>query len=181
MTGFQLMIPPFVACMVLVAMLSYLGLHVIAREVIFVDLSLAQIAALGTTVAYLAGYDLHSSTAYLFSLGFTFLTGGMGFGAAFLLVIAYIRGGFAPLAAFGPAQWTALVYLAAVGTPTALYLWVFALPRASPTRVASTMAMHPVSASILRTPAATALSPTILNKPISPKAPTWVPPQSSIE
>ncbi len=40
---------------------------------IFVDLSLAQIAALGTTVAYLAGYDLHAGEAYLFSLGFTFL------------------------------------------------------------------------------------------------------------
>src|SRR5206468_3670603 len=37
------------------------------------DLSLAQIAALGTTVAYLAGYDLHGTGAYLFSLGFTFL------------------------------------------------------------------------------------------------------------
>src|SRR5437660_4387243 len=47
MSGLQLMIPPFVACIVLVAMLSYLGLHVIAREVIFVDLSLAQMAALG--------------------------------------------------------------------------------------------------------------------------------------
>jgi drug/metabolite transporter (DMT)-like permease len=79
----------------------------------------------------------------------TFLTGGMGFGAAFLLAIAFIHGGFGSLAALGPGQWTALVYLAAVGTPVALYLWVFALPRASPTRVASTMAMHPVSASIL--------------------------------
>jgi len=53
MSGLQLMIPPFVACMVLVAMLSYLGLHVIAREVIFVDLSLAQMAALGGLSALL--------------------------------------------------------------------------------------------------------------------------------
>src|SRR2546426_5134839 len=53
MSGLQLMIPPFVACMVLVAMLSYLGLHVIAREVIFVDLSLAQMAALGSLTALL--------------------------------------------------------------------------------------------------------------------------------
>ena len=43
------------ACLVLVAIHSYLGLHVIAREVIFVDLSLAQMAALGSTVAILAG------------------------------------------------------------------------------------------------------------------------------
>ena len=53
MTGLQLMLPPFVACMILVAMLSYLGLHVIAREVIFVDLSLAQMAALGSLSALL--------------------------------------------------------------------------------------------------------------------------------
>jgi drug/metabolite transporter (DMT)-like permease len=84
----------------------------------------------------------------------------MGFGAAFLLAIAYLRGGFAALAAFGPGQWTALVYLAAVGTPAALYLWVFALPRATPTRVASTMAMHPVSASIL--------AAIIIDEPIGP-------------
>src|SRR2546429_354031 len=41
------MIPPFVACMVLVALLSFLRLHVLAREGIFVDLSLAPMAALG--------------------------------------------------------------------------------------------------------------------------------------
>jgi zinc/manganese transport system permease protein len=51
------MLPPFVACMVLVAMLSYLGLHVIAREVIFVDLSLAQMAALGSLSALLFHID----------------------------------------------------------------------------------------------------------------------------
>src|SRR5947209_2102637 len=49
------MLAPFVACMVLVGIHSYLGLHVIAREVIFVDLSLAQMAALGSVVALLAG------------------------------------------------------------------------------------------------------------------------------
>ncbi len=53
MSGLELMLPPFVACMILVAMLSYLGLHVIAREVIFVDLSLAQMAALGSLSALL--------------------------------------------------------------------------------------------------------------------------------
>ncbi|MGH7606296.1 MAG: metal ABC transporter permease, partial [Gemmatimonadales bacterium] len=67
----ELMLPPFVACMVLVAMHSYLGLHIIAREVIFVDLSLAQMAALGTVVALLAGVGPESRTAYLVALGFT--------------------------------------------------------------------------------------------------------------
>jgi zinc/manganese transport system permease protein len=46
---------------------------VVERGVIFVDLSLAQIAALGTTIAFLAGHDLHSQASYFFSLGFTIL------------------------------------------------------------------------------------------------------------
>jgi len=68
MSGLQLMIPPFVACMVLVAMLSYLGLHVIAREVIFVDLSLAQMAALGSLTALLIHVEADSTWAYAFAL-----------------------------------------------------------------------------------------------------------------
>ena len=67
----ELMLPPFVACMIMVAMHSYLGLHVIAREVIFVDLSLAQMAALGSVVALLVGVAPDSRTAYFFALGFT--------------------------------------------------------------------------------------------------------------
>ena len=73
MTIAQILLPAFVASLILTGIHAYLGVHVVERGVIFVDLSLAQIAALGTTVAYLAGYDLHSGTAYLFSLGFTFL------------------------------------------------------------------------------------------------------------
>jgi zinc/manganese transport system permease protein len=73
MTIFELLLPAFVASLILTGIHAYLGVHVVERGVIFVDLSLAQIAALGTTVAYLAGYDLHSSAAYLFSLGFTFV------------------------------------------------------------------------------------------------------------
>ena len=73
MTVFQILFPAFVASLILTGIHAYLGVHVVERGVIFVDLSLAQIAALGSVVAYLAGYDLHSGTAYLFSLGFTFL------------------------------------------------------------------------------------------------------------
>lgn len=67
----QFMLPPFVACMVLVGLFAYLGIHVIAREVIFVDLSLAQMAALGSTSTVLFGIDHESSIAYVFSLVFT--------------------------------------------------------------------------------------------------------------
>lgn len=73
MTVFEILFPAFVAGLILTGIHAYLGVHVVERGVIFVDLSLAQIAALGTTVAYLAGYDLHSKGAYVFSLGFTFL------------------------------------------------------------------------------------------------------------
>jgi zinc/manganese transport system permease protein len=65
------MLAPFVACMVLVAIHSYLGLHVIAREVIFVDLSLAQMAGLGSVVALLYGVAPDSQTAFVSSLVFT--------------------------------------------------------------------------------------------------------------
>lgn len=69
----HLMLAPFVAAMILVAMLAYLGVHVIAREVIFVDLSLAQMAALGSTSALLFGVAPDSATGYAFALGFTTL------------------------------------------------------------------------------------------------------------
>jgi zinc/manganese transport system permease protein len=69
----SLFLPPLVACLVIVAIHSYLGLHVIAREIIFVDLSLAQMAALGSAVAILAGTQPDSTTAFVYALGFTTL------------------------------------------------------------------------------------------------------------
>ncbi|HEX7025315.1 MAG TPA: hypothetical protein VF187_10905, partial [Gemmatimonadales bacterium] len=67
----ELILPPLVACMVIVAIHSYLGLHVIAREVIFVDLALAQMAALGSSVAVLAGIHSESPWSIVYSVGFT--------------------------------------------------------------------------------------------------------------
>ena len=63
--------PPLLACLVLTGIHVYLGLHVLARGVIFVDLALAQIAALGITVAFLAGHPIESSAAYWYALIFT--------------------------------------------------------------------------------------------------------------
>jgi zinc/manganese transport system permease protein len=60
---------------VLVGIHVYFGLHVIRRGIIFVDLSLAQVAALGTTLAFLVGFELDGTAAYLFSLAFA-LAGG---------------------------------------------------------------------------------------------------------
>lgn len=67
---------PFAASLILTGIHAYLGVHVVERGVIFVDLSLAQFAALGAVVAMLlpfAGGDPHSPGVYWLSLGFTFI------------------------------------------------------------------------------------------------------------
>jgi zinc/manganese transport system permease protein len=69
----ELLFLPFLACLILTGIHCYLGIHIVSRGVIFVDLALAQVAALGSTVALLAGYELTSMEAYVVSLGFTFV------------------------------------------------------------------------------------------------------------
>ncbi|MGI5865379.1 MAG: metal ABC transporter permease [Myxococcales bacterium] len=68
----EIMLPAFAECLVLTGLHAYLGLHVLRRKVIFVDLTLAQIAALGTTVGVLFGLSSASPGAYVLSLAFTF-------------------------------------------------------------------------------------------------------------
>src|SRR5215469_3647011 len=84
---------PFVASLILTGIHAYLGVHVVERGVIFVDLALAQIAALGATVAILAGLDPHGPGAYWLSLAFTFV------GAA-IFAFARTRRGHIPQEAF---------------------------------------------------------------------------------
>ena len=72
---------PFLACLVLTGIHVYLGLHVLARGIIFVDLALAQAAALGITVALLAGHPIQSAAAYWYALAFTL-------GGSFLFAIS---------------------------------------------------------------------------------------------
>ena len=67
---FEVLFWPFVACLVITGIHTYLGLHVVSRGVIFVDLSLAQIAAMGATFAFLLGYPPDSNKAYFYSLLF---------------------------------------------------------------------------------------------------------------
>jgi len=69
----DIMAPAFFECLILVGIHSYLGLHVLRRKVIFVDLALAQIAALGTTVGFLFGVMPGTTGAYWFSLAFAFI------------------------------------------------------------------------------------------------------------
>jgi len=69
----EFLVWPFAASLIIAGIHAYLGVHVVERGVIFVDLALAQIAALGATIAVVMGMDAHSPQAYWTSLGFTFL------------------------------------------------------------------------------------------------------------
>jgi zinc/manganese transport system permease protein len=73
----ELLGAPLLACLVLTGIHAYLGLHVLARGVIFVDLALAQVAALGMTTALLAGHAPQSGAAWAYALGFTAAGAGL--------------------------------------------------------------------------------------------------------
>ena len=66
----ELLLWPFLAGLVLTGIHAYFGLHVLARGIVFVDLSLAQVAALGITIAILAGHTVDSDAAYWYALAF---------------------------------------------------------------------------------------------------------------
>ena len=76
-TIWQILLPAFAECLVLTGLHAYLGLHVLRRKVIFVNLSLAQVAALGTTVGLLFGLSTDSPGAYVLSLSFTLIGAGV--------------------------------------------------------------------------------------------------------
>ena len=69
--AFVVMKWPLIACLLLPGLLVYLGLHIVRREIIFVDLALAQVAALGNCLAILLGYDAHYWQKYAWASGFT--------------------------------------------------------------------------------------------------------------
>ena len=64
---------PLVACLLLPGILVYFGLHIVRRGIIFVDLALAQVAALGMCLCLMLGHDPHDFHTYLWSLGFTLI------------------------------------------------------------------------------------------------------------
>jgi zinc/manganese transport system permease protein len=75
-TVLEFLAAPFAASLILTGIHAYLGVHVVERGVIFVDLSLAQIAALGAAIAILLPFtagDPHAPSVYWISLGFTFI------------------------------------------------------------------------------------------------------------
>lgn len=71
------LLPPLTMCLLLVGIHCYLGLHVLARGVVFVDLSLAQVASFGATLALLWSEEHHSQIGYVLALGATFIASGL--------------------------------------------------------------------------------------------------------
>lgn len=67
MEGLEILIPAFVVCLLMLLTHSYFGLHVLSRGIIFVDLALAQIAALGISIAFLFGEETHGHTAQIYA------------------------------------------------------------------------------------------------------------------
>lgn len=102
-------------------------------------------------VLCMAFYNVWSRPFIQRSSALGFLTVGMGSGAAALIVVGLLTNRIAVLSAFGAPQWIAGIYLGVGGGALAFILWVLALQRATPTRVASTMTVNPLAAALLAT------------------------------
>ncbi len=100
-------------------------------------------------VLCMAFYNVWSRPFIQRSSALAFLAVGMGAGAAVLIVLGAMTNRVAVLSAFGASQWIAGVYLGVGGGALAFILWVLALQRATPTRVASTMTANPIAAALL--------------------------------
>lgn len=102
-------------------------------------------------VMCMAFYNVWSRPFIQWSSALGFLTVGMGAGAAVLILVGSLTGSVAALGHFGTSQWIAGIYLGIGGGALAFILWVMALERATPTRVASTMTVNPIAAGLLAT------------------------------
>jgi drug/metabolite transporter (DMT)-like permease len=102
-------------------------------------------------VLCMAFYNVLSRPFIQRSSALGFLTVGMGVGAAALILVGSLSGSIAVLSSFGRAQWIAGIYLGVGGGALAFILWVLALQRATPTRVATTMTVNPIAAGLLAT------------------------------
>jgi drug/metabolite transporter (DMT)-like permease len=99
----------------------------------------------------MAFYNVLSPPFMQRSSALGFLAVGMGAGAAALVLVGLFTGSIAALKSFGSSQWIAGIYLGVGGGAAAFILWVLALERATPTRVATTMTVNPIAAALLAT------------------------------
>lgn len=100
-------------------------------------------------VLCMAFYNVWSRPFIQRSSALGFLTVGMGSGAAALILFGVLSGRVTVIASFGMPQWIAGIYLGVAGGAAAFILWVLALQRATPTRVANTMTVNPIAAALL--------------------------------
>jgi drug/metabolite transporter (DMT)-like permease len=100
----------------------------------------------------MALYNVWSRPFIARSSSLAFVTAGMGIGAASLVAIAGFSGGLGAALEFDASQWTAVASLGLFAAALSFYLWVFALERTTPTRVASTITVNPVTAALLAVP-----------------------------
>jgi drug/metabolite transporter (DMT)-like permease len=111
-------------------------------------------------VLCMAFYNVWSRPFIARSSALGFLAVGMGAGAAALLLVGMLSGRLVALSDFDAKEWIAGFYLGAAGGALAFILWVLALERATPTRVANTMTVNPVAAALLAT--------VLVDEPITP-------------
>jgi drug/metabolite transporter (DMT)-like permease len=100
-------------------------------------------------VLCMAFYNVWSRPFIQRSSALGFLTVGMGSGAAALILFGVLSGHVTVIFSFGAPQWIAGLYLGVAGGAAAFILWVLALQRATPTRVANTMTVNPIAAALL--------------------------------
>lgn len=97
----------------------------------------------------MALYNVWSKPFIRRSAPVPFTTMAMSVGALFLISVSALRGSFAPVAAFGTPQWLAVIYLGLFGSALTFYLWAFALSRTTPTRVAISVTVNPITAALV--------------------------------
>ncbi len=117
-----------------------------------------ELIMLGTSLC-MAFYNVWSRPFIDRSSALGFLTVGMGAGAIALIVVGCFSGAFVTLSEFSTQEWLAGLYLGVGGGALAFVLWIFALQRTTPTRVAVTMTVNPVSAAVV--------AMVLLNEPIT--------------
>ena len=103
-------------------------------------------------VLCMALYNVWSRPFIARSSALCFLTVGMGAGTAGLAVVGIVTGHVAVLGTFESARWIGGIYLGVAGGALAFILWIMALQRTTPTRVANTMTVNPIAAALLATP-----------------------------
>ena len=97
----------------------------------------------------MALYNVLSRPLMARSSALGYATAGMAFGSGCNAFLAWHGGGFHAVLSFDAAQWAATLYLGAFAGALGFYLWVYALERTTPTRVANTITVSPIAAALL--------------------------------